>query len=273
MGKYSVLMSLYSKEKPEYLKQSIESMLQQTLLPDEIVIVKDGPLTEGLEDILKQYREMYPKMFNIVASEKNIGLGLALNLGLKNCRNEMVARMDTDDISRPERCEKQLVAFKKDKDLVIVGTMIDEFYDDPNKIISSRVVPHTHNDIYEFAKRRSPFNHPTVMYKRSKVLDCGGYSDLRRNQDVDLFGRMLFLGFKAANLEESLLLFRSNSDLSKRRRSWENTKSYISTIRRLWKLGYSGFGDYLVVSIGQTVMFLCPLKLQNWLYKKFLRKS
>ncbi|MCA0999956.1 glycosyltransferase [Bacillus thuringiensis] len=273
MEKYSVLMSLYSKEKTEYLKQSIESMLNQTVLPDEIVIVKDGPLSNELENVLQQYSEMYPEMFNIVASEKNIGLGLALNLGLKNCRNEIVARMDTDDISLPERCEKQLLAFKKDKELVIVGTMIDEFYDNPSEIISSRVVPHTHNDIYEFAKRRSPFNHPTVMYKKSKVLGCGGYSDLRRNQDVDLFGRILFLGFKAGNLEESLLLFRSNSDLSKRRKSWENTKSYIATIRRLWKLGYSGFGDYLVVSIGQTVMFLCPLKLQNWLYKKFLRKS
>ncbi|MFX3661702.1 MAG: glycosyltransferase [Ectobacillus sp.] len=270
--KYSVLMSLYIKEKPEYLKQSIDSMLNQTLRPDEIVIVKDGPLTDELEEVLRGYSEKYPELFNIIVSEKNIGLGLALNLGLNNCRNELVARMDTDDISLPERCEKQLKAFEEDNNLTIVGTMVDEFYNNPNKIVSSRIVPITHNEIYQFAKRRSPFNHPTVMYKKSKVLECGGYSNLRRNQDVDLFGRMLFMGFKAANIDESLLLFRSNNDLSKRRRSWENTKSYIATIHKLWKLGYSEFGDYMVVGLGQMVMFLCPLKVQNWLYKKFLRK-
>lgn len=272
MKKYSVLMSLYIKEKPDYLKQSIDSMLKQTVIPDEIVIVKDGPLTDELEKVLVQYTKNYTELFNIVVSEKNIGLGLALNLGLKNCRNELVARMDTDDISLPDRCEKQLQEFEKDRELVIVGTIVDEFYDDPNEVISSRIVPTMHNDIYEFAKRRSAFNHPTVMYKKSKVFEMEGYSNLRRNQDVDLFGRMLFAGFKAANIDKSLLLFRSNEDLSKRRRSWENTKSYIATINKLRKLGYSGLKDYLIVGIGQTVMFLCPLKLQNWLYKKFLRK-
>ena len=273
MEKYSVLMSLYIKEKPEYLSQSIESMINQTAEPDEIVIVKDGPLSVELEKVLRAYVSKYPKIFNIVVSEKNIGLGLALNLGLKHCRNELVARMDTDDISLPDRCEKQLEVFQSDNELVIVGTMVDEFCSDPQEIISSRIVPTSHREIFEFAKRRSAFNHPTVMYKKSKVLECGGYSNLRRNQDVDLFGRLLFKGFKAANIDKSLLLFRSNNDLSKRRKSWENTKSYITTIHKLQKIGYSGFSDYVIVALGQTVMFLCPLKLQNWLYKKFLRKS
>lgn len=271
MQKYSVLMSLYIKEKPEYLKESIDSMLNQTIKPDEIVIVKDGPITNELDLLLEKYTENYPKTFNIIKSEENIGLGLALNLGLKNCKNELVARMDTDDISLPQRCEKQLAAFEKDNELVLVGTMVDEFYSDPTNIISSRLVPTSHSEIYQFAKRRSPFNHPTVMYKKSKVLESGGYSNLRRNQDVDLFGRMLYSGAKAANINESLLLFRSNNDLSKRRKSWENSKSYIFTIRKLWKLGYSDFSDYLMVAIGQTIMFLCPIKVQNWLYKNFLR--
>lgn len=271
--KYSVLMSLYIKEKPEYLDQSIESMLNQTVKPDEIVIVKDGPLTDELEDVLNKYINLYPNLFRIVVSEKNIGLGLALNLGLQNCKNELIARMDTDDISLPERCAKQLRAFKEDKDLVIVGTMIDEFVNNQNDIISSRIVPLNHDEIYEFAKRRSAFNHPTVMFKKSKVLECGGYSNLRRNQDVDLFGRMLFKGYKAANIPESLLLFRSTNNLSKRRKSWENTKSYISTIYRFWKMGYSSFFDYLIVALGQFIMFISPVNIQNWLYKKFLRNE
>ena len=272
MEKYSVLMSLYIKEKPEYLKLSIDSMINQTVKPDEIVIVKDGPLTNELEKVLSDYKEKYSDLINIIVSEENIGLGMALNLGLKICRNELVARMDTDDISLPDRCEKQLKCFEEDTELSIVGTMIDEFYDNPNEIISSRIVPTKHSEIYEFAKRRSAFNHPTVMYKKSKVFKCGGYSNLRRNQDVDLFGRMLFEGVKANNIGESLLLFRSNQDLSKRRRSWENTKSYITTIGKLRKIGYSKWKDYIVVSVGQIVMFICPISIQNYLYKKFLRK-
>jgi hypothetical protein len=110
------------------------------------------------------------------------------------------------------------------------------------------------------------------MYKKSKVLSVGGYSALRRNQDVDLFARMLFSGCKAGNIEESLLFFRSNDDLAKRRRSWENTKSYIDTIKKLWKMGYSSFTDYAIVAVAQTGMFLMPVKIQHWVYKTFLRK-
>lgn len=272
MEKYSVLMSLYVKEQPDFLRASIDSMLNQTVKPDEIVIVKDGPLNESLEEVLSEYVKKEPELFNIVVSEQNVGLGRALNLGLKNCKNELVARMDTDDISKPERCEKQLAVFSEDSELDLLGSSVDEFYSTIDEIVSRRVVPTEHKEIYEFAKRRSAFNHPTVMYKKSKVLSVGGYGDLRRNQDVDLFARMLFSGCKAKNIEQSLLYFRSNDALAKRRKSWQNTKSYIQTIKRLWKMGYSSFGDYMVVAIAQTVMFLMPVKIQHWVYKKFLRK-
>ncbi len=272
MEKYSVLISLYIKENPEYLRLSLDSMVNQTVKPDEIVIVKDGKITDELQAVLDEFTGKYPGLFNIVGYEENRGLGLALNFGLEHTRNELVARMDTDDISRPERCEKQLKAFEADPELSIVGSYVDEFYADPNDVASVRSVPTTHNEIYEFAKRRSAFNHPTVMYKKSVVLSFGGYADLRRNQDVDLFGRMLFSGCKAANVGESLLWFRSNDALARRRKSWENTKSYIDSIKSFWKMGYSSFGDYLIVAVAQTVMFLCPARLQHWVYKKFLRK-
>jgi len=272
MEKYSVLMSLYVKEKPEYLRMSIDSMINQTVPPDEIVIVKDGTLTCELENVLEEFICNNPNLLQIIISEDNIGLGLALNLGLSHCKNELVARMDTDDISLPDRCEKQLEAFNSDNELVIVGTMVDEFYSTPEEVISSRIVPTNHDEIYKFAKRRSAFNHPTVMYKKSKVLDCQGYSNLRRNQDVDLFGRMLFAGCKAENIGESLLYFRSNDDLAKRRKSWMNTKSYIDTIKRFWKMGYSSLGDYLMILVAQTGMYFMPVKLQHWIYQKFLRR-
>lgn len=265
-------MSLYEKEKPEYFQLAVDSMLCQTVPPDEIVIVKDGPITEELQKKIDGFVETHQSLFNIIGSKTNQGLGKALNLGLKHCRNDLVARMDTDDISKPNRCEEQLKKFESDKELVLVGSAIDEFIDDPKVVISRRVVPIDNEDIYNFAKRRSAFNHPTVMYKKSKVLEYGGYADLRRNQDVDLFGRMLYGGCKATNLEESLLLFRSNANLAKRRKSWENTWSYIATIKNFYKLGYSNFFDLTIVSAAQSFLFLCPVTLQNWIYKSFLRK-
>lgn len=271
MNKYSVLISLYKKEKPIYLSLALDSMLNQTLPPDQIVIVKDGILTSELEMVLKEYQEKFPALFQIVGYEQNKGLGLALNFGLEYCRNDLVARMDSDDISKTERCQKQVEAFNKDPELVIIGSSIEEFVGTPKNIISRRVVPTTSEEIYNFAKRRSAFNHPSVMYKKSKVLEFGGYSNLRRNQDVDLFGRMLYGGCKAKNFAESLLWFRSDDDLAKRRRSWENTWSYIATINRFRKMGYSSFSDLAIVFGAQTLMFVCPISLQMWLYRKFLR--
>lgn len=272
MEKYSVLMSVYYKEKPEYLKKAIESMLNQTVKPDEFIIVKDGPLTEDLDNVINEYVDKEKDLFTIVSLEKNLGLGLALNEGLKVARNELIARMDGDDISLPNRCEEQLKVFEIDKELAIVGTFIDEFIDDPNNIVSKRVVPVQNDEIYKFAKRRSPFNHPTVMYKKSEVLKNNGYSDLRRNQDVDLFGRMLFNGAKAANIDKCLLLFRTNNDLLKRRRNWQNTKLYIKVIYNFWKMGFSSFEDLFIVTCGQMIMFIVPVKVQRFLYSKILRK-
>lgn len=272
MEKYSVLMSLYKKEKPEYLGLAIDSMINQTVMPDEIVIVEDGPLTNDLYSVLKKYKNKYPKLFVSVVNKVNLGLGLALNNGLTVCKNELIARMDTDDISMDNRCEKQLQRFTEKPELAIVGAHIDEFVGDKSNIVSSRIVPTTSEEIYNFAKRRSAFNHPAVMYRKSVVLAHGGYADLKRNQDVDLFGRMLFEGCKAENIDEALLWFRSNDELAKRRKSWENTWSYIATIKRFWKMGYSSFSDYVIVVIAQTGMYLMPVCMQHFIYKNLLRK-
>lgn len=265
--KYSVLMSLYKKEKPEYLKLALDSMLNQTVAPDEIVLVEDGPLTEELYAVLNEY-----PMLHRVKNETNLGLGLALNVGLKQCRNELVARMDTDDCSKPDRCEKQLARFAEKPYLAIVGSHIDEFVGDISNVVSQRVVPTSSDEIYNYAKKRSAFNHPAVMYSKTAVLENDGYADLKRNQDVDLFGRMQFEGYKAENIDEALLWFRSSDELAKRRKSWQNTWSYIATIRKFWKMGYASFIDYAMIGIAQTGMYLMPIKIQNYIYKKFLRK-
>ncbi|NLJ17773.1 glycosyltransferase [Globicatella sulfidifaciens] len=271
--KYSVLMSIYHKEKPDFFIKSIESMLRQTIKPDEIVIVKDGPLTPELDQVINKYINQEPGLFTIVPLEKNLGLGLALNEGLKRCRNELVARMDTDDISLENRCELQLREFDNNPKLCIVGSWTNEFFEEPSNIVTSRIVPEKHEDIMKFSRRRSPFNHPTVMYKKTSVLDCGGYQDVLRKEDIDLFIRMLHNGCFSMNIPKPLLLFRSNEDNYKRRKTWVNCKSYISVIYRFWKMGYSSTTDLIVVVIGQMVMFLSPVWLLKILSDSFLRKK
>lgn len=270
---YSVLMSVYYKESPDHMKISIDSMLNQTQTPDQIVLVKDGPLTEKLDSIIEQYTFLYPNVFTIVPLHENIGLGRALDEGLNYCRNELVARMDTDDISLPKRCEIQVQAFMNDPDLSIVGTMIDEFYDEPSNIVSSRTVPTDHENIVKFIRRRSPFNHPSVMFKKAEVIRCGGYGTFRRKQDLDLFSRMMNYDGKGANVDRSLLLFRSDESNFKRRKSWSYCKSYIDVQFAIWKRGHCSLVDLAYVTLGQTVMYIAPMWFLKWLSNNYLRKD
>lgn len=268
LQKYSVLMSIYHKEKPQYFIDSVESMLAQTVMPDEIVIVKDGPLTGELDQLIKEYEAKYKNLFNIVPLEKNVGLGLALNEGLRACRNDLVARMDTDDIAKPERCELLLEAFDILPKLSIVGSNVDEFYDSPEDVVSVRAVPHRYEDILKFARKRNPFNHPSVMYRKKDVLTSGGYGDFRRNQDYELFVRMLNEGYYAINVSRSLLYFRANADNVKRRKSWDKCKGDILIRWDFWKKKYIGFSDFIIASSGFLFSFLAP----TWLFELFSRK-
>lgn len=204
---YSVLLTVYKSDNPDYLRLSIESMLNQTVSSNDIVIVKDGHVPDTIQTILD---DLSAKNANIrqIQLEKNIGLGLALNEGLRECKNELVARMDADDISLPERCEKQLAMFEADPELDIVGCQVTEFDGTPDNIVGKRKVPLDNDSIYKYCRRRDPFNHPAVMYRKSKVLQYGPYGDYRRNQDSDLWVKLLSNECKCANLPESLLLFR-----------------------------------------------------------------
>ena len=187
MYKYSVLMSVYFKDDADNLRLAIDSMLNQTVKPEQYVVVEDGKLTSELNTVIDEYENQYPELFTIVKIAQNKGLANALNEGIKVCRNELVARMDADDISLPERCEKELECFELYPDLDICGCQIDEFYDDVRNIRTSRVVPTNFNDIKKFMRKRQPFNHPTVIYKKEKVIEYGGYSLLKRKEDFDLF--------------------------------------------------------------------------------------
>ncbi len=272
MEKYSVLMSIYHKDSPNELKLSIDSMLNQTIPCDQFVLVEDGPIGEDLSDVVDAYEKKYSGLFNVIKLKENSGLGKALDAGLNECRNDLVARMDADDISLPTRCEKLLNLFENNPILALAGTNIDEFYDDPKNIVSSRVVPSDYESIVKFIRRRSPFNHPTVMFKKSEVVRCGGYGKMRRKQDLDLFSRMINMNCYALNINESLLLFRSNEGNFKRRKSWEYCKSYIDVEKENYKRGYCSLWDLIVVTVGQMIIHFAPMWLMKKISDTYLRK-
>lgn len=268
--KYSVLMSVYAKEKPEYLHESIESMLKQTASPDQIVLVEDGPLTDALEEVVRGYKKN--PLFTIVRLKKNSGLGRALDEGLKYCRNDLVARMDTDDISLPERCEKELRLFREDPKLDIVSGAIAEFETDPSNICSHRVVPAEDPEIRRQMRRRSAFNHPAVMYRKSAVLRCGGYGGSLRKEDHDLFSRMVNMGCHARNLQCDVLLYRTGENAIRRRKSWKNISSYLEIMAVTYKRGYCSLWDVIYVDAAQLFYFIAPSELISWMQKKLFRK-
>lgn len=268
MEKYSVLQTVYKSDDPNAFRLSVQSMLSQMAKPDEIVIVKDGPVSEQLQQVIDQADHASPGVIVQVQLEKNVGLGLALNAGLKVCKNELVARMDSDDISLPERCEKQLAAFEDDPELDIVGTQIREFVDDPSNVVGERRVPESHAEIVKFDKRRDPFNHPTVMYRKSKVLKYGPYGDYRKNQDTDLWIKLLSSGCKGANLPEQLLLFRFDENTYQKRRTWLNTRSLISIRWNAYKMRYCSLVDFLFVAAAQLGTFILPVGFQRFVYRK-----
>ena len=268
---FSVLLSVYRKENPEYLKQSIDSIFTQTVPPTEIVMVEDGPLTDELYKVLDGYKK--DPRWKAVPLPENVGLGKALNAGLEACSYELVARMDTDDIAKPERIEKQLAAFAADPELSLCGTQAAEFRDTPENVTAHKKVPLTDEEIRQYARKRNPFNHPTVMYKKSEVLRAGSYQHAMWFEDYYLWARMLAQGSKTRNLPEELLWFRAGEDMFGRRGGFKYVKSAVSVKRKIWKLGVSGFGDFLVSAGGQVVVGLMPNGLRRRFYQKFLRKG
>ena len=272
MEKYSVLMSLYIKEKPEYLDTAIKSMIDQTLKPDEIVIVKDGPITIELQNIIDKYIKEYPNLFNIVGYEENKGLGYALNFGLKHCKNELVARMDTDDISKLSRCEEQINLFKKYPEIDIIGGDISEFIDFENNIVSYRRVPKSDEEIKEYLKTRCPFNHMSVMFKKSSVVKSGGYIDLFWNEDYYLWIRMVEKKCKMANTGTILVNVRVGKDMYQRRggkKYFESEKflqDYMLNKRVINKKIY-----ILNVLKRFIVQIILPNSIREWVFKNFAR--
>lgn len=264
---FSVLMSVYYKEKPEYLRQSIASIINQTLMPNEIVIVKDGKIGDALENVLKEFSNYNLK---IIGYEKNMGLGYALNYGVVNCSNDIIARMDSDDIAKQDRFEKE-IKYLVNNGYDLVGSNTCEFIDSIDNIISQRNMPETSIDIIEYSHKRNPFIHPSIMTYKSKIIKAGNYQSCYLCEDYDMWTRMIEQKCKCYNIQENLVYMRVGKDFYRRRGGIKYCKAIISFKKKLYKRGYMQKKDYLKSRNASIVISLMPGFLREFVYKKFLR--
>ena len=271
MEQFSVLMSLYYKEKPEYFCQCMDSILTQTVLPDEIVIVKDGPLTKELEAALKKYVDNNVELYKIVPLEKNVGLGLALAEGIQHCSYNLVARMDTDDIAINTRFEEQLNEFAKNSELDICGSHILEFEGTTKNIVAKRRVPLNDEDIKEYQKCIDAFNHMTVMYKKDMVLRAGNYQSCLLMEDSLLWVNIILTGAVCKNIDKYLVYARVGKDMFERRGGWEYFKKYKEGRKRVYNTGYISWWDYYLTLLIQFVVAIVPNSIRSLIFKKMLR--
>lgn len=272
MAELSVLMSIYIKEKPEYVEECFQSLLRQTVQADEWVVVEDGPLSEEMYNLLDRYQKEYPGLIKRVPLRENQGLGLALRAGVPECKNELIARMDTDDICREDRFEKQLKMFSDNPTLDICGSNIDEFEDTPDNVVAKRTVPIKHDEIVRYQKKRDAFNHVTVMFKKHTVLEAGNYQTCLLMEDTYLWARMIVNGAQCANIDESLVNVRIGNDMFERRGGWSYFKKYRVGRKKVRETGLISYWDYLYTVLIQFVVSLSPNSLRGWVYKKFLHR-
>ncbi len=267
----SVLMSLYIKEKPQYVQECFESLLGQTVKADEWVVVEDGPLSPEMYSLLNKYEMEYPGLIKRIPLQKNNGLGLALRAGIPECKNKLIARMDTDDIARKDRFEIQLAAFEKDPQLDICGSHIIEFEGTIDHVLSKRKVPINHKNIVKYQKTRSAFNHMTVMYKKDAVLKAGNYENCPLMEDDMLWTRMIMSGANCGNIDDYLVYARTGAAMINRRGGWAYYRKYRDGKKKIRATGFIGRIEYMEAVIPQFVISLLPSKIRQFVFTKLLR--
>lgn len=269
---YSVLMSVYRKDNPMWLKISIDSILNQTIKTNDFVLIEDGELEHELEEIILEYEKKYSDIFHVIRNSKNQGLGVALAQGVLACKNNWIARMDSDDYSKEDRIEKQLNIIEHfNGDIDIVGSNIAEFTNDIDNVIAYRVLPENDEEIKKFAKRRNPFGHPSVMLKKDTVLKAGNFRTYYLCEDYDMWIRMFQKNAKGYNIQENLVYMRINEDFYKRRGGIKYLKSILKFKTEQLKNGFYGVTDFTISSLASIVTCLMPNFIRDGIYKNFLR--
>lgn len=272
MVKFSVLTSVYWNDNPKFVRIALESITtKQSVKPDEVVLVVDGPISEGLEELIQSYEKL--SVFNVIRLQKNKGLGNALRVGVEATQYEVIARMDSDDIAAPDRFEKQIAYMEAHPDCDVLGGQITEFMDDESNVVGKRVVPCKHEDIITWLKGRCPFNHVSVTMLRSRVLAIGNYVDWHFNEDFYLWIRMAEAGYIFANLPDTLVNVRVGKDMYARRGGWKYFKSEKGLQDYMYSHNMISLPRYVYNVAGR---FVVQVAMPNWLrgfaFRKLFRK-
>ncbi len=268
--KISVLLSLYNKESPEFLNVCLTSLHEQTLAPDEIVIVFDGPVTPELNDCVVKWSHKLPII--IIRLDNNVGLGEALNIGLKSCSHNLVFRMDTDDVCHKDRFLKQLSYFEHNPKVGLLSSSVGEFKESLDDVYAFRKLPLTHNEIIRYAKKRNPFNHMAVAFKKDLVLLAGGYKREYLYEDYALWVRMIQNGVITANLPDVLVYARTGNGMAARRSGIKYAKSEYTAQVNFYRTGHLTLIELVRNLSIRLPLRLIPVRLLSILYSTILRK-
>ncbi|MEC6897867.1 glycosyltransferase [Photobacterium piscicola] len=264
MNDFSVLLSLYKGESPEFFNQALHSLYIQNIKSSDIVIVHDGPLTFELYEVLKLWKIKLP--ITEVILKNNLGLGMALNEGLKYCKYDLVARVDTDDINIPTRFEQQYQYMKEHEDIALCGSHIDEFDTDPLIITSQRKVP-INTDLNNSIFKRNPINHMTVMFRKDAVLNAGGYQHLRFMEDYFLWVRMYVKGYKLVNLDTVLVKARTGNGMLERRKGIDYYRSELTFMNKVLKMDVKNKPKIMVTFLIRSHIRLLPKSALKKVYQ------
>lgn len=278
MLKFSVIMSIYKSDVPELVRVALDSLLQQTLLPNEIVIVGDGPVPAGLEQEIENGKliienEHLPTEIVYLPQEKNGGLGEAMRIAAEAAKYDYLARMDSDDICLPDRFEKQMKCFEEDPELSLVGGMITEFDGDPENIIAKRILPLEDAEIKRMMRGRCAVNHVTVIFKKADLMKSGNYQPFWKQEDHYLWARMMEHGCKFRNIPDVVVNVRSGKDQIARRGGLRFFKSVVRVFWYMYRHGLISFEYFLYIcTVRGIVQVLMPNRLRTWVYLHLLRK-
>ncbi len=270
--KLSVLLSIYQGTTADELVRCLQSIEAQSCLPDEIVMVRDGPVSNAVEEAIARFGHRTRLALRQLPFAENRGLGPALADGLEACRGELVARVDTDDVSVPERFAWQVEAFDSDPGLAVLGGLLEERYRDgrgEHELV--RPAPIEPEAIRRAAVYRNPFNHPTVMFRRQVVLDCGNYQPMLWFEDYDLWVRLLQAGHRCRNLDRVLVSAEADRAYFERRGGLRYLDRELALARRFRALGFHGPWQSLRFICTRAGFRLVPLRLRSWLYFHMLR--
>lgn len=279
---FSVSMCVYGGDNAEYFEAAVNSIVMQTVLPREIVLVVDGPIPETIENVISKLDSDLLDLnvsFKKIYLEKNLGHGDARRICFENCSCPLIALMDADDISVPDRFEKQISFFRYHPNVSVVGGQIKEFFSasnptDISHFAGSRIVPEDDDQIKKYMKKRCPMNQVTVMFKKDDVAEVGGYIDWYCEEDYYLWIRLAIAGKKFGNVNENLVNVRVGDEMYQRRGGWKYFKSEAKLQKYMLSNGMINSLRYLInVCERLLLQVLMPNKLRGWIFQKLARTN